>query len=100
MTAAARRRAEPQAERDEAAHVKAECALRAHPALGRWLRHTASGRLVLDRAKITVEARLDGKYLFRLRPRPVGRGRRVGHKNLLEGSGSPTGPWVRPSPPA
>ena len=37
---AARRRADQQAEREEAAHVKAECALREHPALGRWLRQT------------------------------------------------------------
>ena len=58
MTQAGRRRAEQQAERDEAAHVKAECALREHPTLGRWLRQTPSGRLVLDRAKITAEARL------------------------------------------
>ena len=72
MTAAARRRAEQAAERDEAAHVKAECALREHPALGRWLRQTPSGRLVLDRAKITAEARLDGKYLLSTsRPGPV-----------------------------
>jgi hypothetical protein len=40
MTATARRRAEQQAERDEAAHVKAECKLREHPALGRWLRQS------------------------------------------------------------
>ena len=60
MSAAARKKAEQTAEREEAAHVKAECALREHPALGRWLRQTPSGRLVLDRAKITAEARLDG----------------------------------------
>jgi transposase len=63
-SAAAWRRAEQQAEREEAAHVKAECALREHPALGRWLRQTPSGRLVLDRAKIANEAKLDGKYLL------------------------------------
>jgi hypothetical protein len=60
LTAGARRRAEQQAERDEVAHVKAECALREHPALGRWLRQTPSGRLQLDRAKIAADARLDG----------------------------------------
>ena len=49
---------------EEAAHVKAECALREHPALGRWLRQTPSVRLVLDRAKIAAKARLDGKYLL------------------------------------
>jgi hypothetical protein len=46
---------------DQAAHVKAECALRDHPALGRWLRQQASGRLVIDRAKVAAEGRLDGK---------------------------------------
>lgn len=49
---------------DQAAHVKAECALREHPALGRWLRQQPSGRLVIDRAKVTAEQRLDGKYLL------------------------------------
>lgn len=44
-------------------HVKAECALRDHPTLGRWLRQQASGRLVLDRKKIPAQERLDGKYL-------------------------------------
>ena len=49
---------------DEAAQVKAECALRDHPALGRWLRQLPSGRLVIDRAKVASEERLDGKYLL------------------------------------
>src|SRR4051794_39165024 len=39
-TTAARRRVERQAAAEEAAHVRAECALRDHPALGRWLRQT------------------------------------------------------------
>lgn len=47
-TGAARNRAE----QEEAAHLKAECALREHSALGLWLRQTPSGRLVLDRVKI------------------------------------------------
>jgi len=85
MTAAVRRRAEQQAERDEAAHVKAECALREHPALGRWLRQTPSGRLVLDRAKITTEARLDGKYLLSTSdPDLSAEDVALGYKNLLE----------------
>jgi hypothetical protein len=85
MTAAARRRAEQAAERDEAAHVKAECALREHPALGRWLRQTPSGRLVLDRAKITAEARLDGKYLLSTSdPDLSAEDVALGYKNLLE----------------
>ncbi|HET7518497.1 MAG TPA: IS1634 family transposase [Actinomycetes bacterium] len=43
-------------------HLKAECALRDHPALGRWLRQTPGGRLVIDRAKLKTEAKLDGKF--------------------------------------
>ena len=85
MTASARRKAEQSAEREEAAHVKAECALREHPALGRWLRQTPSGRLVLDRAKITAEARLDGKYLLSTSdPDLSAEDVALGYKNLLE----------------
>jgi hypothetical protein len=85
MTAAARRRAAQAAEREEAAHVKAECALREHPALGRWLRQTSSGRLQLDRAKITAEARLDGKYLLSTSdPDLSAEDVALGYKNLLE----------------
>jgi len=47
-----------------AGHTKAECALREHPTLGRWLRQTSSGRLVIDRAEVAAEAKLDGKYLL------------------------------------
>ena len=85
MTPAGRRHAEQAAERDEAAHVKAECALREHPALGRWLRQTPSGRLQLDRAKITAEARLDGKYLLSTSdPDLSAEDVALGYKNLLE----------------
>ena len=84
-SAAARKKAERTAEFDEAAHVKAECALREHPALGRWLRQTPSGRLVLDRAKITAEARLDGKYLLSTSdPDLSAEDVALGYKNLLE----------------
>jgi hypothetical protein len=70
---------------DEAAHVKAECALREHPALGRWLRQTPSGRLALDRRKITAEARLDGKYLLSTSdPDLSAEDVALGYKNLLE----------------
>ena len=85
MTATARRRAEQAAERDEAAHLKAECALREHPALGRWLRQTPSGRLQLDRAKISAEAKLDGKYLLSTSdPDLSAEDVALGYKNLLE----------------
>jgi len=84
-SAAARKKAERTAETDEAAHVKAECALREHPALGRWLRQTPPGRLVLDRAKITAEARLDGKYLLSTSdPDLSAEDVALGYKNLLE----------------
>jgi len=69
----------------EPAHVKAECALRDHPAYGRWVRQQPSGRLVIDRAKVTAEERLDGKYLLStsdpdLTPEDIA----LGYKNLLE----------------
>lgn len=68
-----------------AGHTKAECALRDHPTLGRWLRQTPSGRLVIDKTKVAAEAKLDGKYLLstsdpHLSPAQVA----LGYKNLLE----------------
>lgn len=69
----------------EAAHTKAECALRDHPALGRWLRQQASGRLVIDRAKVKAEQRLDGKYLIATSdPHISAEDAALGYKNLLE----------------
>jgi hypothetical protein len=67
------------------AHEKAACALRAHRTMGRYLRQTKTGRLLVDRAKIRDEARLDGKYLITtsddtLTPADVA----LGYKNLLE----------------
>jgi hypothetical protein len=80
-TAAAARRHEAEL----AAHTRAECALRDHPALGRWLRQTPSGRLVLDTAKIRAEARLDGKYLLVTSdPDLTAEDVALGYKNLLE----------------
>jgi transposase len=72
-------------QKTEAAHVRAECALRDHPTLGRWLRQQPNGRLVIDRAKVKAETRLDGKYLLAtsdpdLRAEDVA----LGYKNLLE----------------
>jgi hypothetical protein len=68
-----------------AVHVKAECALRDHPALGRYLRQTATGRLKLDKAKIATEARLDGKYLLSSSdPDLSAEDIALGYKNLLE----------------
>ncbi|MFP5487161.1 MAG: IS1634 family transposase, partial [Acidimicrobiia bacterium] len=69
----------------EDAHRLAECALRDHPSLGRWLRQTPSGRLVIDRAKITAEERLDGKYLLSTSdPDLSAEDVALGYKNLLE----------------
>src|SRR4029079_16237883 len=69
----------------EAAHTKADCALRDHPALGRWLRQQATGRLVIDRAKVKAEARLDGKYLIATSdPHISAQDAALGYKNLLE----------------
>ncbi len=80
-TAAARRKSDA----EEAAHLKAECALRDHPALGRWLRQTSTGRLVLDRKKIAAEERLDGKYLLSTSdPHLSAEDAALGYKNLLE----------------
>jgi transposase len=69
----------------EAAHLRAECALRDHPTLGRWLRQRPSGRLVIDRAKLTAEQRLDGKYLLATSDPDLSAGDvALGYKNLLE----------------
>jgi hypothetical protein len=68
-----------------ASHTRAECALRDHPALGRWLRQDARGRLVLDTAKVRAEARLDGKYLLVTSdPDLSAEDVALGYKNLLE----------------
>lgn len=69
----------------EAAHTRAECALRDHPSLGRWLRQQASGRLVIDRAKVKAEQRLDGKYLIATSdPHISSEDAALGYKSLLE----------------
>ncbi|HEY0687823.1 MAG TPA: IS1634 family transposase [Kribbella sp.] len=69
----------------EAAHLKAECALRDHPTFGRWLRQSPSGRLSINRAKIKQEERLDGKYLIATSdPHISAEDAALGYKNLLE----------------
>jgi transposase len=69
----------------EAAHVRAECALRDHPTLKRWIRQQRNGRLVINRAKIKQEARLDGKYLLATSdPDITAEDTALGYKNLLE----------------
>jgi transposase len=67
------------------AHTKAECALRDHPTLGRYLRQTPTGRLKLDKTKIAAEAKLDGKYLLSTSdPDLSAEDVALGYKNLLE----------------
>lgn len=71
-------------EAELAGHTRTECGLRDHVTLGRWLRQTSTGRLVLDKTAIAAEAKLDGKYLLstsdqHLSPAEVA----LGYKNLL-----------------
>jgi transposase len=71
--------------RAEDAHVRAECALRDHPALKRWIRQQPGGRLAIDRARIKAEANLDGKYLLATSDPGLSPGdTALGYKNLLE----------------
>lgn len=65
--------------------MKAECALREHPALGRWLRQLPSGRLIIDRKKVAAEVRLDSNYLLSTSDADLSaEDIALGHKNLLE----------------
>jgi transposase len=78
-------RAKTIARSTETAHVKAECALRDHPTLGRYVRLTATGRLRIDRAKVAAEQRLDGKFLLSTSdPDISAEDVALGYKNLLE----------------
>ncbi len=45
-------------------HRKAACELRTHKSMGRYLKQGPDGRLAIDRAKVTREARLDGMFLL------------------------------------
>jgi len=67
------------------AHEKAACKLRAHRSMGRYVRQTKTGRLMVDRSKVRDEARLDGKFLITssddtLSAEDIA----LGYKNLLE----------------
>jgi hypothetical protein len=57
-------RRKAQTSKKRQAHLRAECALRDHPTLSRYLRQTPTGRLQIDRGKVKAEERLDGKYLL------------------------------------
>ena len=68
-----------------ATHHRAECALRDHPTLGRYVRQTKTGRLLIDRSKVKAEQRLDGKYLLSTSdPDLSAEDVALGYKNLLE----------------
>ena len=68
-----------------AAHLKAQCALRDHPTLGRWLRQSPTGKLSINQAKIKQEERLDGKYLLATSDAHISaEDTALGYKNLLE----------------
>src|SRR4051812_12791010 len=78
-------RAKAKSKKAADAHTRAECALRDHPALGRYLRQTTTGRLRIDRAKIKAEERLDGKFLLSTSdPDLSAEDVALGYKNLLE----------------
>jgi hypothetical protein len=82
---AKRPRGDKTRQRNEAAHVRAECALRDHPTLGRWLTQQPNGRLKVNTSKVKAEARLDGKYLIATSdPHISTEDAALGYKNLLE----------------
>jgi len=82
---AARARDRTRKRRSDDVHVRAECALRDHPSLGRWVRQLKSGRLRIDTAKVRGEERLDGKYLLSTSdPDLSAEDVALGYKNLLE----------------
>jgi transposase len=71
--------------KNQAAHVRAECALRDHPTLGRWLTQQANGRLKVNTPKLKAEARRDGTYLIATSdPHINAEDVALGYKNLLE----------------
>jgi transposase len=83
------KRTQSLARSQDRAHVKAECALRDHPTLGRYVRLTPTGRLRVDRAKVAAEARLDGKFLLSTSdPAINAKDIALGYKNLLEAENS------------
>jgi hypothetical protein len=84
-TAAKRRRPDGTVGGEPQEHVRAECALRDHPTLGRWVCQARGGRLAVDRAKVTAEERLDGKFLLSTSdPDLSAADVALGYKNLLE----------------
>jgi transposase len=70
----------PAEEREEVA-----CRLHAKPAIRKWLRVTAGGKLRIDRAVIRAEEHLDGKFLLRTSdPTLSAEDIALGYKQLLQ----------------
>ncbi len=70
----------PAEEREEVA-----CRLHAKPAIRKWLRVTAGGKLRIDRAAIRAEQHLDGKFLLRTSdPTLSAEDVALGYKQLLQ----------------
>jgi hypothetical protein len=68
-----------------AARAKLACDLRAKPTNRRFLRATRAGLLRIDRAAVTADARLDGKFLLRTSdPTLSAADVATGYKQLLE----------------
>ena len=59
----AQRRIEALGDLTGKSHTKAVCDLRAHRVFGKYLRELKNGNLVINKAKVAAEAKLDGKYL-------------------------------------
>lgn len=67
------------------AHSKAVCALKSHPAYGRYVKELKSGTLVIDTAKVKADAALDGKYvIFTSDPTLLAEDVVLGYKQLAE----------------
>src|SRR5690606_17480551 len=64
IIAEAERRLEGLGDLTGKSHTKAVCDLRAHKVFGKYLREQKNGRLLVDKSKVTAEAKLDGKYLI------------------------------------
>ena len=72
-------------EAELAGHARAECGVREHRTLRRYLRQLDSGRLTIDRAAIAAEAKLDGKHLLSTSDQHLSAVEvAVSYKNLLE----------------
>jgi len=72
-------------ERSPAEREALVCSLRGKPTYRRFLRVTAAGLLRIDRAAVTADARLDGKFLLRTSdPTLSAEDVALGYKQLLE----------------